>query len=91
MTDNLSDNRYHPFCTHNKLILRQKRESNQPKLEWQHISFFFWYQTSALSMATVSVALWQQLSVDQPDDKSAMLVPSHVLSDVSCLCFIPAH
>lgn len=34
-------------------------------------------------MATVSVAVWQPLSVDQPDDKSTTLLPSHVHSNVS--------
>lgn len=70
----------------------QRNESvakNKPEPEWQHIRFLpRMHQTSALSMATVSVAVWQPLAVYQPNDKSTMLIPSHFHRDAfhCCLC-----
>lgn len=43
-------------------------------------------QTGALSMATVSVAVWQALTPYQPNDKSTMLIPSHFHWDAECVC-----
>lgn len=87
MINKLSDSRYHPFGTDNKLI-RDKINKLKRKPEWLHIKFL--YQTGAFSMATVSVAVWQSLSANQMTNQQCWFHHTSTQMSVS-LRFIPVH
>lgn len=88
MINKLSDSRYHPFGTDNKRIRDKINKLKQRKPEWLHIKFL--YQTGALSMATVSVAVWQALSANQMTNQQCWFHHTSTQMSIS-LCFIPVH